>query len=258
MPSHEPPQVPPPFATFDLETAKVLPAETDPRAHLPLGIAVAAVRLPDGKVRFWHGGSPTASQKGPNQLGFSTAPAPRMSADECRTLVRDLEAIVASGTTLVTWNGAGFDFLVLAEESGLWEPCAALARSHVDLMFHFFCAQGYAVSLEAVGRPLGLAKAANLTGAEAPAAWQRGEHDRVKRYLAGDVEMTAAVHGAAARNRGLAWVTQRGATRRWSAPRLLTVAEALALPLPDTSWMDAPRRRDDFVGWMDRPPPAAR
>ena len=225
------------FATFDLETAKVLPASADLAEHMPLGIAVAACRLPSDEVHFWHGGS-------------ADAPGPQMTRAQSAALVGDLKALVAEGTPLVTWNGAAFDLLVLAHESGLWRDCAKLAQGHFDIMFHFLCAQGYPVSLEAVGKRLGLQKAAGLTGAEAPGAWQRGERRRVMDYLAGDVNMLADIYLAALRDRGLSWVTKKGQTRRWSAPRLLTVAEALQLPPPDTSWMTNPLRRERLCGWI--------
>ena len=69
-------------------------------------------------------------------------------------------------------------------------------------------------------------------------------------YLAGDVNMLADIYLAALRDRGLSWVTKKGQTRRWSAPRLLTVAEALQLPPPDTSWMTNPVRRERLSGWI--------
>lgn len=225
------------FATFDIETAKILPASADLKDHFPLGITVAAVRFPSGEVRFWHGGTPAK-------------PGPSLTKTEAEGLVRDLAALADDGTQLVTWNGAGFDFRVLAHESGLWEECARLARDHIDIMFHFFCAQGYPVALGAVGEPLGLEKAAGMDGSEAPAAWKRGEHDRVKEYLAGDVSMLAEIHVALRHDRGLSWITRRGYEKRWTAPRPLTVEEAMQLPEPDTSWMDDPMSRNELIGWI--------
>jgi hypothetical protein len=225
------------FVAFDLETAKVLPPNADLTAHMPLGIAVAACRLPSGEVRYWHGGS-------------TRTPGPRMSRAQSASLVGELKALVTDGTSLVTWNGAAFDFLVLAHESDLWQDCAELAYGHIDIMFHFVCTQGYPVSLEAVGGTLGLRKAAGLTGAQAPKAWRQGEHRRVMDYLAGDVNMLADIYLAALRDRGLSWITRKGQTRRWQAPRMLTVAEALRLPVPDTSWMTSPVRREDLSGWI--------
>ncbi len=226
------------FITFDLETAKVLPEDAEPTANMPLGIAVAACRLPSGEVRYWTGGT-------------APTPAPKLTTEECSRLVRDLHELTADGTPLVTWNGAGFDFLVLAHESGQWRECAKLALRHIDVMFHFFCAQGYPIGLEAAAAPLGTRKAAGLTGADAPAAWARGEHERVRTYLRGDVDMLAEVYLAALRNRAIRWRTQRGAIREWPVSRFVTVAEARRLPLPDTSWMSNPIPRSEFCGWLE-------
>jgi hypothetical protein len=33
-------------------------------------------------------------------------------------------------------------------------------------------------------------------------------------------------------------------------PKLLSVEQCLALPEPDTSWMDAPIPRAKFAGWL--------
>jgi len=226
-----------PFATFDLETAKVLPARADPNAHLPLGITVAAARLPSGVIRYWHGGGPEK-------------PSPALTGPESAQLVHELAQLARSGTDIVTWNGARFDFVVLAHESGMWKECARLAQNHMDIMFHFFCEKGYPVSLQAVGQPLGLEKAGGMHGDEAPAAWRDGQHERVKEYLAGDVSMLAGVYLALRRDKGLHWITRRGRKNRWPVRRPLTVKEAASLPEPDTSWMDAPLSRDEMCGWI--------
>jgi hypothetical protein len=44
--------------------------------------------------------------------------------------------------TIVTWNGTGFDFDILAEESGMLAECKGLAVNHVDMMFHVLCRLG--------------------------------------------------------------------------------------------------------------------
>ncbi len=225
------------FATFDLETAKVLPARADPKAHLPLGITVAAARLPSGVIRYWHGGGPEK-------------PSPALTGPESAQLVRDLARLADGGTDIVTWNGAGFDFLVLAHESGMWEECARLAQNHMDIMLHFLCEKGYPVSLQAVGQPLGLEKAAGMQGHEAPAAWRDGQQEWVMEYLAGDVSMLADIDLALQRDKGLHWITRRGKKNHWPLRQPLTVREALSLPEPDTSWMDAPLSRGEMCGWI--------
>src|SRR5690349_8936553 len=73
---------------------------------------------------------------------------PQLSKDECRKLVRDLTACVASGYTLVTWNGCSFDFRVLAQESGMLEECGQLALNHIDLMMIVTFNKGWFLGLD--------------------------------------------------------------------------------------------------------------
>ena len=79
-----------------------------------------------------------------------------MSREEAAALVRYLSEQVEHGHTFVTWNGLGFDLDVLAEESGLFDCCRALALAHVDMMFHVLCRLGYGVSLDAAARGMGV------------------------------------------------------------------------------------------------------
>src|SRR5690242_3119322 len=94
------------LASFDLEIAKELPENVnDLLAYAPLGISCAAAAFEDSSsIMLWQG-------------------VPKLSKEECRKLVQDLTACVASGYTLVTWNGCSFDFRVLAQESGMLAEC---------------------------------------------------------------------------------------------------------------------------------------
>jgi hypothetical protein len=48
--------------------------------------------------------------------------------------------------TVVTWNGVGFDFDVLAAEAQMLAECRALALAYVDIMFNVVCRLGYGVA----------------------------------------------------------------------------------------------------------------
>ena len=80
-----------------------------------------------------------------------------MTRDEAAALVGYLEARTKEGYTLLTWNGLGFDFDILSEESNLLDTCRQLAANHVDMMFHVFCELGHAVGLDAAAKGMGLA-----------------------------------------------------------------------------------------------------
>ena len=153
---------------FDLETARLTPDGEDWHAHRPLGISCYALA--------WRNEGAIKTVVGHAQDGAGS-PQPQMSRAECRSLVEELADKVSQGYTLLTWNGLGFDFNVLAEEAGMHSACCELARAHVDMMFHFFCLQGYPLGLDTAAKGMGLAgKVEGMDGAQAPILWQQGQY----------------------------------------------------------------------------------
>jgi hypothetical protein len=155
------------------------------------------------------------------------------------------------GYKIVTWNGASFDFDVLGEEAIYRRLAATVALSHIDMMFHFFCLKGFPVGLDAVARGLGLGgKTEGMDGALAPRLWQAGEYDKVLDYVARDVRLTLEIAQKVDEQGGFGWTAKSGRWNEVSIPQWLTVAEALRLTEPDTSWMTEPWPRSQFVEWM--------
>lgn len=214
---------------FDLEIARLVPEGESLDDHHPLGISVVATFLSGCALpSAWYGG-----------MG-GKEPAHRMSAPECRRLVEYLSDLVARGWAIVTWNGLGFDFRVLAEESGLVEECKRLALGHIDLMYHFFCLKGFAIGLQAATEGLGVeGKLEGVSGAHAPRMWAEGRYDEVQEYVGQDVRTTLAVYRALRSSKMFSWITKRGRKSDFGIPggKLLRVHEAMELPEPDTSWM---------------------
>jgi len=229
------------YLAFDIETTKIVQDPADWRSQRPLGISCAATLRPDEEPLLWHGGS-------------RQNPADRMTREETGELVRYLEEKTAQGYTLLTWNGLGFDLDVLAEESGMLEQCRMLATNHIDMMFHVLCRLGYGISLDAAAKGMGLAgKTKGMSGAQAPVLWAEGKREEVLRYVAQDVRTTLEAAQACESLGALRWVARSGKVRSMALREgWLTVSEALELPLPDTSWMDEPWSREDFVGWMEQ------
>ena len=228
------------YLAFDIETARITENEPDWRSCRPLGISCAAtLTTNDDQPTLWHGGE-------------RTSPRDRMSREEAAALVRYLNARTREGFTLLTWNGLGFDLDVLQEESGLFQECRALARAHVDMMFHAFCQLGHGVGLDVAARGMKLAgKPKGMSGELAPVLWARGERETVLRYVAQDVRTSLELARACEGCGELRWVSRSGKVRCMAlAEGWLTVREALRLPLPDTSWMDSPWPREKFTGWM--------
>jgi hypothetical protein len=225
------------YLAFDLETAKILPEDThDIKSHRPLGIACAATLMSDA-----------------NELILWQGEGNQMSQQEAAKLVDYLRTQVAQGYTILSWNGVGFDFDILAEESGQLAECRELAVAHIDMMFHVLCRLGYGVSLDAAAKGMGLeGKPEGMTGAMAPVLWAEGKREEVLKYVAQDVRTTLEVSLACEARGALRWISKSGNLRTMALPRgWLTVDQAQELRLPNTSWMTGePWSRTTFTEWM--------
>ena len=230
------------YLAFDIETAADLPGDASNwRTHRPLGITCAATLAVDApQATVFHAQQPNGS------------PAPRMTAEQARALVEFLERQVAAGYTILTWNGLGFDFDVLAEESGALATCQALALAHVDMMFHVVCDRGFPVALDKAAQALGVpGKPPGMSGAMAPQLWAQGQHQQVLDYVAQDVRAALDIAQACESQHKLRWLTRKGTPGTMPLPRgWLSVREAIGLPMPDTAWMSAPLSRSDFTAWL--------
>lgn len=229
------------YFAFDIETVKRFPDGADWRKHRPLGIACAAAAASSmEQPRVWHGAAADGTI------------ATRMAREELRQLVRDLVAAVDQGFTLLTWNGTGFDLDILAEESGLIEECRALARNHVDMMFHLFCVKGYPLGLRAACIGSGTAtKTAGMDGAKAVRMWHAGARQEVIDYCVQDVQSTLELANVTELKGRLTWRSRAGNPQFLPIPGgWKTVDDALRIPEPDTSWMRQPLSRSQFTAWF--------
>lgn len=233
------------LASFDLEIAAVLPEGLEDWAHHPdLGISCAGVAYSDRlDVRLWSG-------------------VPRLDRPAARRMATELVELHEAGYTLVTWNGCGFDFRVVAQESGMTSEMAALAMDHVDLMLMVTSTKGHYLGLQKALKGAGLTgklKRVTLSngriiedmeGSQAPILWEAGEQEAVLAYLEQDVRQQLALAQWVQENSVIRWTANSGNPQAASFDQLLTVRECLALPEPDTSWMKKPPSREQFVEWM--------
>jgi hypothetical protein len=229
------------YFAFDIETVKRFPDGDSWRNHRPLGIAcAAAAAVCFEQPRVWHGAAADGSI------------ATRMDQEELRQLVGDLVAAVDQGFTLLTWNGMGFDFDILAEESGLIEECRALARNHVDMMFHLFCVKGFPLALRTACIGSGTtSKVEGMDGAKAVQMWHAGARQEVIDYCVRDVQATLELANATERKRRLTWLSKAGNPQFLPIPSgWKKVDNALRIPEPDTSWMSRPLARSEFTAWL--------
>ena len=230
------------YLAFDIETAKDVPGDDfNWRPHRPLGISCAATLASDAdQPRLWYGKTAAG------------LPAKRMSREDAQGLCQYLVEMAAGGFSILTWNGLGFDFDILSEESGAVESCRECALGHVDMMFHVFCSLGYPVALDKAAQGMGLpGKPPGMSGVKAPKLWAQGHFDEVLAYVAQDVRTAMQLAQACERRRKFEWITRKGTKSSMPlANGWLTARESLRLPEPDTSWMSAPLSRLDFTDWL--------
>ncbi|MCP4141086.1 MAG: hypothetical protein GY755_12535 [Chloroflexi bacterium] len=228
--------------SFDIEISKVLP---DFSGNLfdysPLGISCAAVAHDD--VKFWQG-------------------VPHLTKEENQKMVRDLMSYAEEGYTFVSWNGCGFDFRLLAEESGMVEECGDLAINHVDLMLLVTFKKGWFLGLNKALKGANIAEKVHdvelkngevlhdMHGGHAPKLWADGEYDAVLTYLRGDVEQTLSLAENVVERGEISWTSGSGKPQSVSVSKLLTVRECFDIREPDVSWMSNPPQREDFVKWI--------
>jgi hypothetical protein len=231
------------FLAFDVETASVLTEAQfqDWKRHRPLGVTCIASWASDAAApKLWDARQPGST-------------ASRMSAAQLVEFVNYLDQMAAQGYTLLTWNGLGFDWDVVAEESGRREICRRLAFDHVDMMFHVFCTRGHPVGLDKAAMGLGIAgKPPGMSGVHAPQMWAEGRFEEVLEYVTHDVRITLEVARKCEQYSSFRWLTSRGSVSSMPLPQgWLTVKAARELGLPDTSWMSSPIPRSRFTEWID-------
>lgn len=225
-----------PFFGFDLETTEIAPDRAS-GAVPPISCAALALWDDSTEAMFL----PAAAPECYGEDGV-------MSRAGAVRVVRRLEELVAAGGELVTWNGAGFDLPVLARASGLHAECVRLALGGIDMMFQVLATKGWpiklAVALEGMGLP-----GKTGDGLEAVNLWRAGRHQEVLDYCAADAARTRRL-ALAADGGALRWRSSKGLPQTLSLTGgWLTVEQCLALPEPDTSWMDQPLRRIDLLAW---------
>lgn len=238
-----------PFAAFDIEIAKELPEDCEDWTQFaPLGISCAAISLrkADGSfdTRFYHA-------------------APALNREQVRAFVADL-SMLADEHTLLSWNGTGFDYQVLAQEASLPITCALMALDSVDLMLDVTFRKGHYLGLDKALAGAGIeGKLHNVTlkdgtpiedmgGAKAPQLWAAGEYDAVLAYLRRDVESLIELAEWVEANRCIRWTSRSGKPNQVDIPSLCTVEQLFKLPKPDTSWMESAPSRAQFVEWIPK------
>jgi hypothetical protein len=175
-----------------------------------------------------------------------------MSQNEACNLVYYLAARASEGYTILTWNGVGFDFDILAEESGMLPECRKLAIDHTDMMFHVLCQLGFGVSLASAARAMGIeAKNDGISGAVVPKLWAEGRRTRVLEYVGRDAKTTLQLATMCEERKCLIWKTVTGRRRNMPLRRgWLSVRNVRRLPKPRNAWMYKYWSRAKWTAWL--------
>lgn len=225
---------------FDIEIANVIelkPGE-DLDQYGPFDISVAAASTGADAVRHWY----DVDERG--------VPARCLGAARAREMLQFLREMQLSGARVCAWNGLAFDLRWLGVAAGELALASEIALDLYDPMFQLFCARGFPVSLAAVAEGLGVEQKKLLRGEQAPIEWARGNHQLVIDYVAGDCRITASVLERIVETGAVRWRTKRGTLSTEPMPQLKRVRDAMRDPLPDTSWMSSPMKREKFHGWL--------
>lgn len=239
------------FLSFDLEIAKTLPNDNDVwDAYRPFGISMACV-----VDQAWH-----VTQWPESDSSLIVPYHKQLTCREANEVADYLLERVSQGYKIMTWNGLGFDFRVLAEECSpdteYARDLAALALSehHVDIGFAMVCDLGYMCSVQHACDGMGLpGKTEGITGKMIPELWSSSilsEQERCLEYSRNDVCITSVLYQAIEHHQQLAYMTKAGRKQIWAYPPdngIMSVARALQLPdARNPRWP-----RSKFTGWAD-------
>jgi len=241
--------VPLPMASWDIEIDSDSLFDSDrPVDYSQIGVTCASILATDGgDAELYWGGMYEAGE----------VYNPKMNKFEMGEMIESLLHYDTQGYHTLTWNGAQFDFRVMAELMPDYKDALrGVMYNSVDLMFQFFCQRGFFVGLDAVSRAMGLAgkhqgpqiDGQYIDGGLAAKHWP--EHARkILWYVHNDTVqpllLAQKIHGS----QELRWVTKKGKIASEPFREILTVEQSLELPLPDTSWMDNPITREKALSF---------
>ncbi|MBK7878331.1 MAG: hypothetical protein IPJ77_21970 [Planctomycetes bacterium] len=229
-----------PFLSFDIEIAnefELRPGE-DLDRYAPFDVSVAAVAHESGTVRHWH----ATDARG--------KPAGTLDARLAREVLEYLREAQLSGTRVFAWNGLSFDLRWLAHAAKDKRLAREVAMDLYDPMFQFATMKGFPIGLAAVADGLGIAQKKLMSADKAPVEWNRGNHQLVLDYVAGDCTLTNRVVAAIEFERCVKWRTKRGDVKAEPMRVLRPVKEVMMDPAPDQSWMSEPRPPSEYWKWL--------
>lgn len=150
----------------------------------------------------------------------------RMSTEEVEMMVEDLVTLttgadpivkkLAGAPALFSWNGAGFDFRVIADEAPKVRDAAiSLCARSFDPMLQIVQTFGFPLALNRVSTAmLGLSKSDGMDGKRAVSIWPIAASS-VIRYCHGDTVLTERVVEAIREEKAISWINRKGKRSSW-------------------------------------------
>lgn len=265
------------FLSFDLEQAEPFP-EDGKINYRSLGITCAALGRSETLLTLYKAGDNPLKAVRLHYAGiYEGSFAPRMGDFELAELIEMLLEEAALGYRPLTWNGASYDFRMLAEGIPAYRQLIIdeLVLPGYDMMYQFLCCTGHFLGLDKACAGQGLAGKvydsviddgeAKMDGIKAIEYWPEYA-SLVLDYVSWDVINPVLLADVISEQNGeIYWTAGSGnnacadlkVVRGAGSPivimndfRWLTVAECLVLPAPDNSWMSNPVDKREFLGWL--------
>lgn len=170
----------------------------------------------------------------------------------------DVVALLAAVERVYSYNGAAFDFRMLAAAATDAAAAAEVCGRHFDVMLDFAAEKGYYSAMSAWAATGGVEKTA--TGSWAATAWFTDEASAVADYCAADTDVLHDLVTRALRNGAIArTAAATGRVSVWTItnavqgnPTFRTAKDAIAAAREtpaDTSWMKDPPNVAGAMDW---------
>lgn len=273
------------IAAFDIETDG-LPAKDWDKLSPVVGITCAcAVVNAEDRVftQFWWAGMeqmrPDERPVGLDDLQAAAQAGTliiraKMTENEVDSMFDQLLnlLLLADCKPLFTWNGASFDWPVIASHiPDRRREVIHLALTSYDPCFQFNRTYGWPIGLSGVAQAmLGRGKE-ELDGAKAATMWPFEGVDKILAYVHGDAQLTIDAVQAIAREKKVMWINSKGDVSMqlidppynnnpaWHTVKALAARtygkgkDGVLLTEPDRSWMDDPTPFElpAVLGWTE-------
>ena len=179
---------------------------------------------------------------------------PHLIDEDVVNLYLYIKKKIDQGYVISTWNGASFDFQVLANmllranRQDLYRQCVniAIGLPHVDIMFAFFANKGFCVSLGKVAQAmLDTDNTKSMDGKDAPAAWLKNGQMQlnVALYCVNDVRLQKEIHKKIMETGVVTWISRKDNRQQWWAAKEMKHSMRMYKALKKSRDKDKKRKR---------------